>query len=320
MAADPVPIGEPCVSVDDFRHPGGWAGVADPGERARDYCRQLEEGKILLFPAPPFSLPQEDRDFLLGRRQTGSRLHKNISYKPSKDQLSGVSSDEREAKARAHRILRDYSAEVTRFLTAFLLPYAGRWKLDYASFRPLEEKGRDLPLHKRNDLLHVDAFPSRPTRGDRILRVFTNINPSAPRVWRTGQPFHLLAPQYAPQAGLPRFAKRCRSPLHAAGRGFRTALHASGLPVPDRSVYDEFMLHFHDWLKENSDYQEKSVKAAEEFPPNATWMVFTDGVPHAVLSGQFALEQTYIVPRAVLVEPEVAPITVLENLCGAALG
>jgi hypothetical protein len=24
----------------------------------------------------------------------------------------------------------------------------------------LEEEGRDLPLHKRNDLLHVDAFPS----------------------------------------------------------------------------------------------------------------------------------------------------------------
>jgi 3-deoxy-D-manno-oct-2-ulosonic acid (Kdo) hydroxylase len=187
------------------------------------------------------------------------------------------------------------------------------------SLRPLEEKGRDLPLHKRNDLLHVDAFPSRPTRGDRILRVFTNINPSAARVWRTGEPFHLLAPRYAPQAGLSRFAQRRRSPLHAAERGFRAALHATGLPVPDRSVYDEFMLHFHDWLKENTEYQEKSVKAAEEFPPNSTWMVFTDGVPHAVLSGQFALEQTYMITRQALVEPEAAPISVLEKMCGVGL-
>jgi hypothetical protein len=293
--------------------------VPDPAARALSYCHQLEEGKILLFPAPPFGLPQEDRDFLLGRRQTGSRLHKNISYKPAKDLLSGVSSGQREEREHAHHILRNYSAEVTRFLAAFLLPYAGRWKLDYASFRPLEEKGRELPLHKRNDLLHVDAFPSRPTRGGRILRVFTNINPAAARVWRTGQPFHVLAPQYAPQAGLSRVAQRTRSPLQAARRGFRAALHAAGLPVPDRSLYDEFMLHFHDWLKENTEYQETSVKVVEEFPPNATWMVYTDGVPHAVLSGQFAMEQTYIVPREVLVTPEVAPISVLERLCGVRL-
>jgi len=62
-------------------------------------------------------------------------------------------------------------------------------KLDFASFRPLEEQGRDLSLHKRNDLLHVDAFPSRPTHGGRILRVFANINPSVGRVWNVGEPF-----------------------------------------------------------------------------------------------------------------------------------
>jgi hypothetical protein len=42
-------------------------------------------------------------------------------------------------------------------------------------------------------------------------------------------------------------------------------------------------------------------------------------VPHAVESGQFALEQTVIVPREALVRPDVAPITVLERLCGLPL-
>ncbi len=79
------------------------------------------------------------------------------------------------------------------FLSSFLAPYAGKWILDFASFRPFEEDGRDLPLHKRNDLLHVDAFPSRPTRGGRILRVFTNLNLSKPRVWQTTGPFESFA-------------------------------------------------------------------------------------------------------------------------------
>jgi len=308
----------PWVVVGDFRHPDGWTAVADPAQRASWYCQQLEAGKILLFEGIPFGLPAEDREFLLGQRQSGSKLHKNISYKPAKDRLSGVSTDNQQERERAHRIMRHYSAEVTGFLSRFLLPYRDRWGLDYASFRPLEEKGRDLPLHKRNDLLHVDAFPTRPTRGGRILRVFTNINPSAPRVWRTGQPFHEMAPRYAPEAGLARFATRVKSPLRAAGRGFRAALHAAGFPVPHRSVYDEFMLHFHNWLKENREYQE-APKAFEEFPPNATWLVYTDGVPHAALSGQFALEQTYIVPREALVSPEHAPISVLERLAGVRL-
>jgi len=45
-------------------------------------------------------------------------------------------------------------------------------------------------------------------------------------------------------------------------------------------------------------------------------MVYTDGVPHAVLSGQYALEQTFIVPAQALVSPQAAPVTVLEALTG----
>ena len=45
----------------------------------------------------------------------------------------------------------------------------------------------------RNDLIHVDNFPSRPSNGDRLLRVFANINPERPRVWVTSDAFEALA-------------------------------------------------------------------------------------------------------------------------------
>ena len=79
------------------------------------------------------------------------------------------------------------------------------------------------------------------------------------------------------------------------------------------------MLRFHDYLKENSAFQADCIKFRSEFPPMSTWLVFTDGVPHAALSGQFALEQTFIIPPAALVAPEHAPIRVLQKLCGKAL-
>jgi len=294
--------------------PQGWSPQADAALRSRQCCEQLEKGEILFFSRPPFPLEEEGRNFLISQRHMDSRLHKNISYRPGEDVLRGFS-DSQESEDRIHRIMRQYSGDVTGFVSRFLSPYAGKLKLDYASFRPLEEQGRDLPLHKRNDLLHVDAFPSRPTRGGRILRVFTNINPRQERIWLVGERFPALAQHYALPAGL--------REICGAHSGLRARLvhllHAAGLPLTERSHYDEFMLHFHDWLKENSQFQSDANKSRLAFPPLATWLVFTDGVPHAALSGQYALEQTFIIPPAALAAPDFAPIRILEKLCGRPL-
>lgn len=276
-------------------------------DRARWHCDQLERGNVLFFRSVPFDLPQTDRDFLLSQKQTGSRFHKNISYRPTQDILKGVSSDSPD-RERLHGVMRNFSAQVGQFLSSFLAPYAGKLKMDFASFRPLEEKSRDLPLHKRNDLLHVDAFPTRPTHGARILRLFVNINPSAGRVWNVGEAFDAFMP------GLARTQKISPPFRGAITRNAIRAAARIGLPVADRTRYDEYMLYLHDWLKENSDFQQNSPKQQLIFPPGCAWMVYTDGVPHAALSGQYALEQTFIVPIDAFVTPEVAPVRVLEAI------
>ena len=296
------------LTIEDYRD-GGWISGIDAAARSREYCAQLEAGGILHFSSAPFDLPQADVDFLLSLRPADSRLHKNISYRPESDVVRGLADDGN--KARVHEIMRNYAAAVRGFVSEFLAPYAGKFQVDYASFRPLEEEGRDLSLHKRNDLLHVDAFPSRPTRGARILRVFTNVNPEKDRVWVVGERFPQLATRFADAAGLQKYA------AGGAWSGLKRGLSRVGLPLPDRAPYDEFMLHFHDWLKENSEFQTaKEGKERVAFPPQATWLVYTDGVPHAALCGQFAMEQTFIVPVEALVAPEVAPIRVLEKLAG----
>lgn len=303
----------PWLAIADYGA-GGWIPSADASARARHYCAELEEGSILFFPEPPFDLSPSDVEFLLDLEVSDSRLHKNISYRPETNVLRGFPG--KGNGSRVHEIMRRYASQVRRFVELFLAPYASRLQMDYASFRPMEEQGRNLPLHKRNDLLHVDAFPSRPTHGARILRVFTNVNPSKDRVWVIGERFPGLASRFANLAGLPKYASTPGA-LTSVKRG----LSRIGFPFPDRAPYDEFMLHFHDWLKENSGFQQaKEGKEQVVFPPLATWLVFTDGVPHSALSGQFAIEQTFIVSVDALVRPEVSPIRVLEALAGKAMG
>ena len=303
------------VKINDYDALQGWMNPAQAGERARRCCEQLEEGRILYFDGIPYDFPETDREFLLEQRQSDSRIHKNISYRPRQDMLRGSASDKQEDVARLHHIMRHFSEEIVNLLTKVLAPYAPHWALDFASFRPEEEKGRDLSTHKRNDLLHVDAFPTRPTRGGRILRCFTNINPTQSRNWLTTDRFPELAQKFARAAGLEEISRSGDD----RGSFLNTIKRVVGIKVVERSPYDKFMLRFHDYLKENTEFQQTCNKIHIAFPPMATWMCYTDSVPHAVLSGRYALEQTFIIPVKALVKPENSPIRVLEKLAGRPL-
>jgi 3-deoxy-D-manno-oct-2-ulosonic acid (Kdo) hydroxylase len=292
--------------------------LAPTPEQARALCGQLEAGDILFFPQTPIALPADDVSFLLGQQQTDSSLHKNIAYKPNIDKLSGFDAKTASPAAveRLHGIMRRYSQAVVSFLTGFLSPYVDargrpKWQLDYASFRPQEEQGRDLPLRRRNDLLHTDAFPTRPTHGARILRFFNNIHPERTRDWVVSDPFAETVQQFVPHQIAPKGA----SVLVRLGKGAGRAVGlGAAIPSLKRSPYDDFMMRFHNFLKENPRWQADCTKYPHQFPAGSSWMVYTDTVPHAVLAGQYALEQTFLVQPRAMVRPEVSPLRVLEQI------
>jgi hypothetical protein len=275
-------------------------------------AERLERCEVVFYKACPFPLPQgDDQRFLVEQNLAGG--HKNISFNPHTGKIGGFRFQSSAQAERLRELLAAFSRHVTGWLANMLPQYARSWRLDKASLRPEEEATRHLRLTARNDLLHVDAFPTRPTGGDMILRLFTNIHQLKPRVWMTSDPFGALAPRYASDAGLGKVAKHPKGTV--AGR----LLGAFGGVQAKRSAYDRFMLGFHDYLKFNGEYQQSCAKYRFEFPPDSTWMVFTDVVPHAVLSGQYALEQTVIVARESLARRENAPIEILQGLCGRQL-
>ncbi|MGA8037174.1 MAG: Kdo hydroxylase family protein [Candidatus Acidiferrales bacterium] len=304
----------PWIQVEDYKAPRGWVSAEQRDERSTAYCEMLERGEILFFRELPFQLSSEEQKFLREQEWTELRMHKNVSYRPAEDVLRGVSGNPATVE-RLRKIFQNYTAEVIAFAGSFLSPYKDKWILDFASFRPLEEQGRDLPLHKRNDLLHVDAFPSRPTQGGRILRIFTNLNLSRPRVWNTTETFAAIASKFAKPAGLLQIAEDDS----AISRAVQNLGAKLGLTTAGRTPYDMFMLRFHDYLKENADFQKNTPKTQIDFPPLATWIVFTDCVAHAVMSGQYAIEQTFLIPPAALVKPGAAPYRILETIAGRPL-
>jgi hypothetical protein len=199
-------------------------------------------------------------------------------------------------------------AMVTRQLLEGLLPsYRAHLRQARTSFRPAEVEHRPQSPKKDDRLLHTDAFPSRPTCGARILRVFTNVNPSGrDRVWKVGEPFANMAAQF-----LPRTAR--------AWPGSAWLLAQLRITKGRRTHYDHAMLQLHDRVKADQGYQREVPQVRVAFAPGSTWVVFTDQVLHAALAGQYLFEQTYHLPVSAQRWPELSPLRTLERLSGHAL-
>ena len=279
-----------------------------------DLAAALERGEVIHYPVCPFALPQgADLQFLLEQR-LANRAHKNVGYDPYTGRVTSFRSGTADSAERLRRIFTSFSTTTTTWLAGLLPRYAGGWQLDRVSYRPEEEATRQLRRSARNDLLHVDAFPNRPTNGARILRVFANINPHAPRVWLTSEPFARLLERYGRQVGLPRsagptlLARICDGVLGL----FHPARRA-------RSAYDKFMLRLHHFLKANDDFQTNTPKRHWHFQPGSAWLAITDTASHAVLSGRFALEHSYFLAPATLALPEESPPALLVRACNMPL-
>lgn len=272
--------------------------------------QRLERGDLLTFEPCPFALPTgDDLAFLLDQRLRSS-VHKNISYNPESDTVAGFLQASPEQAERLRALLARFTAGAADWLATLLPRYAAHWQPDRASFRPEEEAIRKLRRTARNDLLHFDAFPSRPTRGCRILRLFVNVNPIDPRVWVTSDTFAQVLERYGSQVGLP----------HALDDGWVRRLGHNLLNLfqpgsAERTAYDSFMLRLHHFLKTNDEFQERAPKRFRHFAPGAAWLVFSDGVSHAELRGQYALEHSFFVPPAALALPDEAPAALLARAC-----
>lgn len=258
----------------------------------------LESGKVLYFPHLAFPFSQKEQLFYSPDKVDPQA--KNISYNIKNDKLGGSLYEGQEAEMLKEMIKR-YALAAKKFLAKLIPHYNETIIQAKTSFRPVEIFGRKSSFRKNDTLLHVDAFPSSPNGGERILRFFTNVNPEGkPRVWRLGEPFENVAEKMLP---------RISSPLY----GVSHALKFLGITKGFRTPYDHYMLKMHDGMKSDSEYQKKVSQEEIRFPPGSSWIVFTDQVSHAAMSGQHVLEQTFNLPVRGLKNPATAPLKVLET-------
>lgn len=260
----------------------------------------LEQGKVLFLPELKFPLLADEITLLDPALVDIKR--KNISYWPESQKLSGVAIAAQRPQVQA--LLERYY-QASRQLIIGLLPHYQQTlhsPVNSLRLHPVSAWRASSSWRKDDSRLHVDAFPSRPNQGERILRIFTNINPHGEhRQWRVGEPFPQLARRFIPR--LPRY-----SPMGS------WLQHKVGITKRRRSHYDHLMLHLHDAMKADQNYQQQGPQLALALPPGSSWICFSDQTPHAAMAGQFMLEQTFLLPVSAMKNPRQSPLKMLETL------
>lgn len=276
------------------------------GDRTFDLAgvqRALEEGDVLFFPALDFSILPEEHEIFTPSILGGA---KNASYDPRTGRLGSASVTGAHADM-LRRLMMRFTESAAALARSVLPGYGTALSQARASFRPAEIAGRSTSWRKDDTRLHVDSFPATPSGGRRILRVFTNVNPvGRPRSWRIGGDFEAVAQ---------RFAASLRLPFPGTGR----ALSLLRITKTPRTAYDALMLQLHDAMKRDDNFQRTAPQTAVEFPAGSTWMAFTDQVGHAAMSGQYQLEQTFLLPVDAMRDPARSPLRILERIKGRRL-
>ncbi len=273
----------------------------DEAPENNDAIHALEQGKVLYIPKLSFKFSSKEES--LFTPELSNNKAKNISLNPRRDCVKGAGSQEPQLKG----LLTRYAEHAHQLVTKIFPHYAPTLILGRTSYRPVAISGRISSYRKDDTRLHVDAFPATPMQGLRILRVFTNVNPHGEdRVWRLGEPFPEVAKTFLP---------RTKKPLWGSAK----LLHLLRITKKYRSLYDHLMLQIHDAMKADLDYQAKVPQETVHFPPGSSWIVQTDQVSHAAMSGQYALEQTFYLPVSGMADPNLAPLKILEKMTGEAL-
>jgi hypothetical protein len=283
-----------------------WAGGSEEPERnpAGGFEHALESGQILYFPRLSFAFEGSDCRFLSEHWSDGKA--KNISYRGAGTLIHGAKGMPQDLADLTDVIAR-FSRHAADLVHGLFPHYSSHLRPGYTSYRTAPVAGRVTSWRKDDTRLHVDSFPSNPTGGLRLLRVFTNVHPAGqPRVWRVGEPFFALAN---------RFFAKASAPIPGAA----WLLQQLGITKARRTDYDHYMGQLHDLGKADLAYQQSSPQRCVEFPPGATWVVFSDQVQHAVMAGQYMLEQTFYLDPDHLLHPQSGPLGILESLAGRPL-
>ena len=209
------------------------------------------------------------------------------------------------------------AGEFIRFLDSFhqaaekkLTQAIPHWKdsliPDRVCWRPWELATRRVRWNARDDFFHIDHFPKRPSRGNRVVRVFMNAGRNDHIVWASTKPLNQLL-EDGRRYGRPKVF----SHLETIRREVTRKNNWWGWSDKEVSIHDAVYKTIHDRLKRDEVFQEETIRKIHHFPPGSIWMAMTDSCCHSFLRGSWMVDATWFLPAELCIRQDLVPARLL---------
>jgi hypothetical protein len=258
----------------------------------------VEDGKVLFFPNLKFNLTVEEEKFL--QPNSLDLKVKSVKYNHANQKIWGF--EDKTQNEIIKNLMQRYNEFSINLIKNIFPFYQNSLEIGNTSFRPIEAEGRTQSKRHDDTRLHVDAFPSRPMAGKRLLRIFANINTEGkPRIWNVGEEFETVASRFIPKISPPIPFSAYLMKMFKITKSIRTR-------------YDHYMLNLHDKMKLDEEYQKNTQKETLELNAGSVWVCFSDKVSHAVISGRGLLEQTIYLEPTKMLDQSKSPFHILQKI------
>lgn len=275
-----------------------WNGTIN-NEIAQEAIHALEHGKVVFLPQLNFALSAEENNLL--STDLTDQKRKSISFNPHSGKITGAIGSALQ-QAQLNNLMQRYHQHALALINSLFPSYQKYLTAGRTSLCTVEIARRNSSYKKDDSRLHIDSSAATPVNGLRILRVFSNVNPhGVARVWQIGESFSTIAKRFIPE-------------IPSISAIEQQLLHLLRITKTPRSLYDHFMLNIHNRMKKSIAYQQSVIKTTLSLPPKSSWIVYTDQVSHAAISGQHVLEQTFYLPPTAMHYPETTPLFILEEM------
>jgi len=185
--------------------------------------------------------------------------------------------------------------QIKIFLQTFIIPYNEGMTQLQGKFWVEKRPSKPIPI------LQSDVLKNGISNGKRILRFFIKFPTKSPSFWVHGSSFEHAVQYFSKHRSLFKPAPLLKRWFHKL---FKQPF----------SSYDFFLSRLQNLIKNDAAFQKQIDKQEMKIEPYAAILAFTDHHCYDLVGKDNVYEQTFLIHRHSLLNPEVAPASFLQRL------
>jgi hypothetical protein len=272
----------------------------------QEYCEELEDAHVLQLDDSDIGLSKDEISFLSKNKFRRKDLFKPITWKNRDEEIDNYKASNDGDKL--SQIMKKYSQAITASLSKILMPYKLANKALLTEFFPSITK-------ENKQAFNYDFLPNHNINGSRILRFYTNISMDKFYKFKMPANFKGIVDKFGGKKSLVFPSLKGNSLKEKIGIKMKKLARSAGFSIGSTSPYDNFMMKLHKFIKKpKQEIKEMLGDNHLSFAPLTSWAVFSDGYFLDNSCKENILEQVFIIPKQALLNPEKAPLGLLERV------